>query len=246
MANETENHRHVYAVETEELWRVYKTGAQEVPALRGVSLRIEPGRFVAVKGRSGSGKTTLLNCIGGLDHPTSGTVHVFGYELSKVNEEALTGWRRERVGFVFQSFGLLPTLSAYENVELMLRIAGVRGKERRERTLYCLDLVGLSKWVQHRPFEMSGGQQQRVGIARALVNNPRLILADEPTGELDSTTAREILALFRRIVEKEHATLLIASHDPLVDEYVEQVLQLEDGQIVRQDWQRKFRELVIV
>jgi putative ABC transport system ATP-binding protein len=137
------------------------------------------------------------------------------------------------VGFVFQSFGLLPTLSAYENVELMLRIVGVHGNERRERALHCLDLVGLVKWARHRPYEMSGGQQQRVGIARALANTPQLILADEPTGELDSTTAREILALFRRIVEEEHVTLVMATHDALVDEYVDEVLRLKDGQIVQ-------------
>lgn len=220
-------------IETEDLWRVYKAGAQEVPALRGVNLQIESGRFVAVQGRSGSGKTTLLNCIGGLDHPTSGVVRTFGRDLSELNEEQLTRWRREQVGFIFQSFGLLPTLSAYENVELMLRIADVGGRERRERTIHCLGLVGLTQWASHRPFEMSGGQQQRVGIARALANSPRLILADEPTGELDSVTARETLALFRRVVEEEHATLLIASHDPLVDGYVDQVLQLKDGQIVR-------------
>ena len=220
-------------VQTEDLWRVYKVGTQEVLALRGVNLNVESGHFVAVKGRSGSGKTTLLNCVGGLDHPTSGVVRVFGHDLSELDGEQLTRWRREQVGFVFQSFGLLPTLSAYENVELMLRIAGVRGNERRERALHCLDLVGLSQWALHRPYEMSGGQQQRVGIARALANNPQLILADEPTGELDSTTARETLALFRRIVEEEHVTVLMASHDALVDEYVDEVLQLKDGQIVQ-------------
>ncbi len=222
-----------YIVEARDLWRVYRLGAQEVPALRGVNLTIAPGRFVAVKGRSGSGKTTLLNCIGGLDRPTSGHVRVFGHDLAGLSDEELARWRRERLGFIFQSFGLLPTLSAYENVELMLRIAGVHGKERRERTLYCLDLVGLSKWANHRPFEMSGGQQQRVGIARALANRPRLILADEPTGELDSSTAREILALFRQIVDREHVTVLLSSHDPLVDEYVDEIKQLKDGQIVQ-------------
>jgi putative ABC transport system ATP-binding protein len=219
-------------IEAEDLWRVYKVGVQEVLALRGVNLKIGSGCFIAVKGRSGSGKTTLLNCIGGLDHPTSGVVRVFGRDLSELSEEQLTQWRRERVGFVFQSFGLLPTLSAYENVELMLRIAGVHGRERRERAFHCLDLVGLSQWAPHRPYEMSGGQQQRVGIARALANNPQLILADEPTGELDSTTARDTLALFRRIVEEERVTLLMASHDVLVDDYVDEVLQLKDGQIV--------------
>jgi len=223
-----------YVIETSDLWRVYKTGAQEVPALRGVNLKIPVGHFVAVKGRSGSGKTTLLNCIGGLDHPTSGVVRVFGQEIFKLDERQLTRWRRERVGFIFQSFGLLPTLSAYENVELMLRIAGRPGQERRERALYCLKLVGLDKWVQHRPFEMSGGQQQRVGIARALANSPQLILADEPTGELDSSTARDVLGLFRRIVAEERVTLVMVSHDALVDEYVDDVLQLKDGQIVRQ------------
>jgi putative ABC transport system ATP-binding protein len=223
-----------YAVETRDLWRIYKTGAQEVPALRGVSLTIEPGRFVAVKGRSGSGKTTLLNCLGGLDRPTSGSVYVFGHDISKLGERELTRWRRNRVGFIFQSFGLLPTLSAYENVELMLRIAGVPAKERRERAHYCLDLVGLRKWIHHRPFEMSGGQQQRVAIARSVANSPQLVLADEPTGELDSTTAREILALFRRIVEEEHVTFVMVSHDALVNEYVEHILALEDGQIVQQ------------
>jgi putative ABC transport system ATP-binding protein len=221
-----------YVVETEDLWRVYKTGAQEIAALRGVSLRVEPGRFTVVMGRSGSGKTTLLNCIGGLDHPTSGIVRVFGRDISGLSEKQLTQWRREQVGFVFQSFGLLPTLSAYENVELMLRIAGVGGRERRQRALYCLELVGLRRWMQHRPYEMSGGQQQRVAIARSLANSPRLILADEPTGELDSTTAREILGLFRRVVEEEHVTLLMVSHDPLVNEYVDEVVRLKDGQIV--------------
>ena len=220
-------------VQTEDLWRVYKVGTQQVPALRGVNLNIEPGRFVAVKGRSGSGKTTLLNCVGGLDHPTSGLVRVFGHDLAELHGEQLTRWRREQVGFVFQSFGLLPTLSAYENVELMLRIVGVHGNERREQALHCLDLVGLAKWAQHRPYEMSGGQQQRVGIARALANSPQLILADEPTGELDSTTAREILALFRRIVEEERVTLVMATHDALVDEYVDEILHLKDGQIVQ-------------
>jgi putative ABC transport system ATP-binding protein len=233
MVEETRSGSSGYVVEAEDLWRVYRSGALEVPALRGVNFRVELGRFVALKGRSGSGKTTLLNCLGGLDHPTSGILRVFGREISELNERQLTRWRRERVGFVFQSFGLLPTLSAYENVELMLRIAGVKTKERQEQALHCLDLVGLRQWIHHRPFEMSGGQQQRVAIARALANNPRLVLADEPTGELDSTTAREILTLFRRIVEEEQVTVLIASHDALVDEYVDEVLELKDGQILQ-------------
>ncbi|MBN1217311.1 MAG: ABC transporter ATP-binding protein [Anaerolineae bacterium] len=223
-----------YVIETNDLWRVYKSGAQEVQALRGVELQIEPGHFVALVGRSGSGKTTLLNILGGLDEPTRGEVRVFGQELSHMTEAKRTRWRREQVGFIFQSFGLLPTLSAYENVELMPRIAGMRARERKERSLYCLDLVGLSKWMDHRPYEMSGGQQQRVAIARALANKPKLILADEPTGELDTSTAREILTLFQKVVSDEKVTMLMVSHDSLVDEYVDQVLRLRDGQIVKE------------
>ncbi|RQW91743.1 MAG: ABC transporter ATP-binding protein [Geobacter sp.] len=233
MTAEKETHQPDEPVlEALDVWRIYTVGQREVQALRGVQLQIQAGRFVALKGRSGSGKTTLLNCIGGLDQPTSGTVRVFGSEIAKMNDRQLTRWRRERVGFIFQSFGLLPTISAYENVELALRIAGVGGEERSSRALYCLDLVGLSKWIHHRPYEMSGGQQQRVGIARALANRPQLVLADEPTGELDSSTAREILVLFQRIVREEHVTILLASHDPLVNAFVDEVLQMKDGQLV--------------
>ncbi len=220
-----------HLVDARDLWRVYKIGAREVPALRGVTLQIPPGLFVALKGRSGSGKTTLLNCLGGLDRPTSGTVRVSGRDLSSLSESLLTRWRREQVGFIFQSIGLLPTFSAQENVELMLRLIGLRGGKARRRAAECLEAVGLSKWLHHRPSEMSGGQQQRVAIARALANNPSLILADEPTGELDSTTAREILTLFRQIVRDQGRTIVIATHDPLVDNYVDQVLQIRDGQI---------------
>jgi ABC-type lipoprotein export system ATPase subunit len=217
---------------TDNLWRKYKQGTeQEVAALRGVNLKIKQGNFIALKGRSGSGKTTLLNIIGGLDRPTEGIVRVFGEDISKLDDARITLWRRERVGFIFQSFGLTPTFSAYENIELMLRIAGKNARERRERTNYCLELVGLVKRKDHRPDELSGGQQQRVAIARALANSPKLILADEPTGELDSTTAREILTLFQKIVRDEQVSLLMASHDPLVNDYVDQILELKDGQI---------------
>lgn len=217
---------------TENLWRKYKSGTeQEVAALRGVNLEITSGQFIALKGRSGSGKTTLLNILGGLDRPTEGSVQIFNQDISNLNDREITIWRRERVGFIFQSFGLTPTFSAYENIELMLRIAGKDARVRRERTNFCLDLVGLTKRKDHRPDELSGGQQQRVAIARALANSPKLILADEPTGELDSTTAREILSLFQSIVREEHVTLLMASHDPLVDGYVDEILHLVDGKI---------------
>ena len=222
-------------IETKELWRIYKSAAQEVQALRGVNLQIGKGHYVALVGRSGSGKTTLLNIVGGLDQATKGEVRIFGHELSKMNERKRTQWRRKEVGFVFQSFGLLPTLSAYENVELMPRIAGMKAKQRKERTLYCLELVGLKKWMHHRPYEMSGGQQQRVAIARALANQPQLILADEPTGELDTATAREILDLFQHIVTEEGVTILMVSHDNLVYDYVDQVLRLRDGEIVQEN-----------
>lgn len=230
--NKKENTQDELVIHTENLWRRYKRGTeQEVAALRGVNLAIEPGKFMALKGRSGSGKTTLLNILGGLDRPTEGIVRIFNQDISALNDSQITIWRRERVGFIFQSFGLTPTFSAYENIELMLRIAGNGARQRRERTNYCLDLVGLTKRKDHRPDELSGGQQQRVAIARALANNPKLILADEPTGELDSTTAREILSLFREIVKTESVTLLMATHDPLVDEYVDEILHLQDGQI---------------
>lgn len=220
-----------YIIQTQGLQREYQIGERTVQALRGVDLSIMPGRFVALKGRSGSGKTTLLNCIGGLDRPTSGSVRVFGRDLAEMAEDELAMWRRHELGFIFQSFGLLPTLSAYENVDLMLRLVDLPAKDRRERTLECLELVGLKKWMDHRPHEMSGGQQQRVGIARALANHPQLLLADEPTGELDSHTAREILKLFQQIVATEHITLLMSSHDPLVDKYADEIVLLKDGQI---------------
>jgi putative ABC transport system ATP-binding protein len=225
----TESHH--FILETEALWRIYKVGPQEVAALRGVTLSIEPGKFIALKGRSGSGKTTLLNCLAGLDHPTSGAIRVLGNDVSEMSDRHLTRWRREQLGLIFQSFGLIPILSAYENVELMLRLAGVPGHERHTRALECLKMVGLDKWIHHRPYELSGGQQQRVAIARALANSPRLLLADEPTGELDSTTGRDIILLFRRIVDEDKVTLLMATHDPMVDSYVDEIMQLKDGQI---------------
>lgn len=219
-------------IAVDDLRRTYKVGSQEIPALRGVSLQVSTGQFIALKGRSGSGKTTLLNCLGGLDRADSGSVRVLDHDLMSMDEAALTRWRRDHIGLIFQSFGLLPTLSAYENVELMPRIKGVAAKERHQYTLTALGLVGLAERTDHRPYELSGGQQQRVAIARALANRPKLILADEPTGELDSTTGHEILALFRRLVETEGVTLLMVTHDPKVDEYAHRVLNLKDGQIV--------------
>jgi ABC-type lipoprotein export system ATPase subunit len=220
-------------IETKDLRRVYasRSNADGIQALRGVNLNVEAGSFVTLKGRSGSGKTTLLNCLAGLDQPTSGTAIVLGKDLVHMSDDELTSWRREQIGLVFQSFGLLPTLSAYENIELLLRIKGDEYGARHQRALECLDLVGLGKWRDHRPYEMSGGQQQRVAIARALANHAKLILADEPTGELDSKTTRELLTFFRELVESQQITMLMVSHDPLVDQYVHHVLTLKDGVI---------------
>jgi ABC-type lipoprotein export system ATPase subunit len=222
-----------YAIETSGLRRVYPcrpgAGTEGVPALRGIDLRVKTGQFVVLRGRSGSGKTTLLNILAGLDRPTAGTVRILGRDLAGMSERELTVWRRENIGLVFQSFGLLATLSTYENVELLLRIKGTDPRESHRRTLECLELVGLTPWRDHRPYEMSGGQQQRVAIARALANRASLILADEPTGELDSKTGHEILTFLRRLVDATHITLLMASHDPLVDRYAQHVITLKDG-----------------
>lgn len=218
---------------TQELWRSYRLGTQqEVHALRGVNLSVEAGSYLALKGRSGSGKTTLLNCIGGLDRPTSGTVSVFGIEPKELSSTELTQFYRQHVGFIFQAFGLSPIYTAMENVEIVLQIAGVDRAVRRQRAEHCLKLVGLTRWRDHRVNELSGGQQQRIAIARAMANQPQLILADEPTGKLDTSTAREIFALFREIVTQQKVTVLMAAHDPLVDEYVDGSLQLRDGKIL--------------
>jgi putative ABC transport system ATP-binding protein len=218
-------------VRTVDLMRTYNVGGLEVHALRGINLEIKRGQFVALKGRSGSGKTTLLNLISGLDVPTSGKVYLFGHDLSTASEEALLELRRRHIGFVFQSFALIPTFSAIENVDLMLRIGGFDRKQRARRVRECLELVGLLKWAKHRPYELSGGQQQRVAIARALANKPELLIADEPTGELDSVTGRQILELFREIVDSEGCTLIMATHDPTVEDFADIIYEVVDGQI---------------
>ena len=217
-------------VRVEDATRVYHLGRSQVAALRGVTMDVPPGVFAALKGRSGSGKTTLLNLIGGLDRPTSGEVYLYGQPLSRLSGRQLTNLRRHRIGFVFQSFALIPAFSAFENVELVLRIAGVwRG--RRQRAMRSLEIVGLGPWAHHRPWELSGGQQQRVAIARALATRPELILADEPTGELDSATGRQIMALFRYVVAQEGITVLMATHDPVVEEYAHVIYELDDGKV---------------
>ena len=219
-------------VKTVDVTRVYRVERIEVHALRGVSFEVAKGDFAALMGRSGSGKTTLLNVIGGLDQPTGGDVYLFGEPISQLSDRKLTEIRRHSIGFVFQSFALMPTMSAFENVELPLRLVGMGHRERRQRVMECLELVGLTRWAEHRPQEMSGGQQQRVAIARAIVTRPGLILADEPTGELDSVTGRTIMALFQSIAKEEGITIITTSHDPTMQEYVDYTLHMADGQIV--------------
>ena len=218
-------------VRTVDLRRVYQMGASEIHALRGVNIEVPKGQFAAVMGRSGSGKTTLLNCIGGLDHPSSGEVYVKGHKISDLSDSQLTKLRRHNIGFVFQSYALMPTFTAHENVELPLRIIGMGRRERVRRTRECLELVGLTRWAKHRSPELSGGQQQRVAIARALAIRPDIILADEPTGELDSATGWQILELFARIVQEEGLTVIMVSHDPTVEQFASRIYHLTDGQV---------------
>ena len=212
--------------------RAYTVNNDQVLALRGINLNIARGSFTAFMGRSGSGKTTLLNMIGGLDSPTTGSIEFLGKDMATMSSDALTLIRRNQIGFIFQAFALLPILSAWENVELPLRIIGVRsGAERRKRAQEALTLVGLEQWSDHRPSEMSGGQQQRVAIARALVTRPPVLVADEPTGELDSTTGKNLLTLMRNIVKSEGVTLIMATHDQSVHKYADIIHHMRDGQI---------------
>lgn len=213
--------------------RVYKSQSHAaVHALTDIDLHLTGGRFYSFKGRSGSGKTTLLNCISTLDTPTNGSVTIFGENTSELSTEKATDWRRRNVGFIFQTFGLTPTLSAYENVEIMLRLNHFKPQERHNRVVKYLDIVGLKQRVNHRPHELSGGQQQRVAIARALANEPVILIADEPTGELDSKTACDIFSLFRSIVDEQGLTILMATHDPLANDYVDEIINLKDGMVI--------------
>ncbi len=219
-------------IRVENISRLYHVGGRAVPALQDVSLTAAAGQVVALRGRSGSGKTTLLNCIGGLDRPTTGHIWVGDDEVTQLAEARLVQLRRQRIGFVFQSHALLPTYSARENVDLMLRLASLSRQARLARTEQVLRLVGLGKWMDHRPFELSGGQQQRVAIARAIATRPAIILADEPTGELDTATGQQILQLFRHIADVEGTTVLIATHDLAVDAFANEVVHLQDGRIL--------------
>ncbi|WP_460106406.1 ABC transporter ATP-binding protein [Streptomyces sp. YKOK-J1] len=219
-------------VRVEDVHKSYGRGAAAVHALRGVSMEIPRGELVALKGRSGSGKTTLLNIVGGLDAPDRGRVEVDGQDLAGLGESGLLELRRDRIGFVFQSFGLIPILTAAENVGVPLRLRRAEPREREERVELLLSLVGLADHAAQRPGELSGGQQQRVAIARALANRPALLIADEPTGQLDAETGHAVMELLRAVVRSERATALVATHDANLLDLADRVLELRDGEII--------------
>ncbi|MGW7407416.1 ABC transporter ATP-binding protein [Streptomyces sp. NPDC054833] len=219
-------------VRVENVHRFYGHGAAAVHALRGVSFEVPRGELVALKGRSGSGKTTLLNIVGGLDTPDRGRVTVDGRDLAELGESGLLALRRDRIGFVFQSFGLIPILTAAENVGVPMRLRRADPREREERVELLLSLVGLADHAAQRPGELSGGQQQRVAIARALANRPALLVADEPTGQLDADTGHAVMELLRAVVHSERVTALVATHDATLLDLADRVLELGDGEIV--------------
>jgi putative ABC transport system ATP-binding protein len=218
-------------VRVEEVHKSYGTGAAAVHALRGVSFEVPKGELVALKGRSGSGKTTLLNLLGGLDEPDAGRITVAGHGLGDLGEEAMLALRRDRIGFVFQTFGLIPVLTAAENVGVPLRLRRADRREREERVALLLSLVGLADHAEQRPGELSGGQQQRVAIARALANSPSLLIADEPTGQLDAETGLAVMELLRAVVRSEGVTAVVATHDTTLLGLADRVLELSDGEL---------------
>jgi putative ABC transport system ATP-binding protein len=219
-------------VKMEQVEKVYSLGTVTVHALRGVSLDISKGEFIVVMGPSGSGKTTILNLIGALDKPTKGKVYIEEKDLTTLNEKELTQIRRHKIGFVFQFYNLIPVLTAFENVELPMLIAGVSKREREKRARDLLETVGLAERGDHRPDELSGGEQQRVAISRALANKPSIILADEPTGDLDTKSGAEVMKIMHDLCKREGVTVIAVTHDPTISEVASRILMIRDGQIV--------------
>ncbi|MGD2027557.1 MAG: ABC transporter ATP-binding protein [Anaerolineales bacterium] len=219
-------------VDAKDLWKIYVMGDVEVHALRGLSVKIRRGEVLSIMGPSGSGKSTLMNMLGCLDRPTSGDYYLDSESVAEMNDDQLADIRNRKVGFVFQSFNLLPRATALSNVELPLRYANVSGRERRERAVEALESVGLGDRIHHRPSELSGGQQQRVAIARSLINNPAIIMADEPTGNLDTTSGDEIMKLLLRLNADRDTTLIIVTHDPEIAEHTNRIVMIRDGVVV--------------
>lgn len=221
------------SVQVENVEKVYKLGEIPVQALKDVSLELQKGEFVAIMGPSGSGKTTLLNLIGVLDKPTKGKIYIDGRDITKLKEKELTRLRRSTVGYIFQFYNLIPVLSAFENVELPMLVAGMARKEREERAHHLLEKVGLAGRENHRPDELSGGEQQRVAIVRALANKPSVVLADEPTGDLDSKTGKEVMQALRDLSSNEGATVIVVTHDPMVADMASKIFEMRDGRIIK-------------
>ena len=226
-------------IQVKNLYKIYRVGENKVRALNGVNLTIYRGEFCSIVGTSGSGKSTMLNMLAGLEKPTRGEIVIAGQHLEKMNENQLVKFRREHVGFIFQSFNLLGTMDAVENVALPLMFRGVPKKERMKKADKMLDLVGLSKHKDHRPNEMSGGQQQRVGVARALVLDPEIIFADEPTGNLDSNTSAEVMRLMQKVVRERNQTLVMVTHDNHLASFADRIFHIIDGKIVKIEDNRK-------
>lgn len=221
-------------IQIDNLFKVYRNGSLEVTALRDVSFSVEVREFVAIMGQSGSGKSTLMNILGCLDSLTSGKYHLDGEDVSKIAGKTLAAIRNRKIGFVFQSYNLLPRLNALQNVELPMIYAGTKGKARRQAALEALDRVGLTDRIHHKPSELSGGQKQRVAIARALVNQPAILLADEPTGNLDSRSGEEIMGIFQRL-NREGVTIVMVTHEPEIAEYTSRIVAFKDGRIIRDE-----------
>jgi putative ABC transport system ATP-binding protein len=221
-------------IELRDVTRIYKRDAIEIPVLERVSLTVAEGDFVALMGPSGSGKTTLLNLLAGIDQPTSGSIRVAGTEISRLSERTLAGWRARHIGFIFQLYNLIPVLTAFENVELPLLLTSLSRKQRRDHVLTALGIVGLTDRADHYPRQLSGGQEQRVAIARAVVTDPTLLLADEPTGDLDAKSGAEILTLMQRLNSEFKKTIVMVTHDQHAAERASHLLHLEKGRFVEQ------------
>lgn len=229
-------------IRVKDLYKVYKVGDTKVRALNGVSFDIYRGEFCAIVGASGSGKSTLLNMLAGLEKPTKGEIVIAGEHMETKTENALVAFRRNHIGFIFQSFNLLPTMTAVENIALPLTFQGMDKEKRTKLAKQAIKMVGLQKYSRHKPTQMSGGQQQRIGVARALVVNPEIIFADEPTGNLDSKTSEEIMGLMRKVVVENNQTLIMVTHDNHLAEYADRIFHIKDGKILKIEDKRLMRQ----